>query len=174
MCRIRVHYHIYLQCQFADSDHAPGDESGREQPGADDVPRTEPVRTHDQGQPASQRSVFSFSIPFANRLIGNRDESHEATQLPAETGADESSQRHPHKIKETTIFQCPEARGNNALGEQLDKRHCPIEEMEPILGYNPDGELDHTFTPNYVPCPVCKAIDDAAVAALEPKLVVGL
>lgn len=173
MCQIRVQYHIYRQCQLADPEHGPSDEPGHEQPGVEDVSRGEPVRAQGQGQLTSQYSFISFGKPFAKRNTGHRDEPHEATQPPAETGADEESSQRYHKIKETTIFQCPVARDNDALDDPPNKRHCNIGEMGPFLGYDPNGELDHTYTPRDVPCPVCKAIEDAEDAALKPKFVVS-
>ncbi|KAK7974438.1 hypothetical protein PG989_016286 [Apiospora arundinis] len=161
MCRVRVHCHQYGKCTLYERAPEPdiGDESGQEQAAAADAVQPDLDSARDGTNPStgSRAPFFRMVNPFARRNDEHRvNEPVEMEPVPspqAETpDAVVEGDKQAHIITETAIWQCADAQRNPALHEVPEKRVC--HRPEPMMGYNPDENLDQTFTDSNEPCPI--------------------
>lgn len=154
MCQGVETYHIYAGCKLI------------QQPSTDAEAARLSGEQDDHDEPANDETTFFSRIlpPILTGSSPNKEKGKE--NASAEPAVVEEAQ--PHKVKITTILQCPKARGDVALGKAQDERRCTT--LEASLD---PGEVEELgITRMRGECPVCKKMEDIQREALNVEIVV--
>jgi len=158
MCEIDETYHIYTGCKRLHQTHA---DTGAV-PSGQELPA-------DHGNIQSNQEQGSLLGRVFSRFWGD------VSPMPRDVGdnnaplEDEAAELEPHKVRIKFIRQCPRARGNGSLHQDIDQRRC----LEP----HPPTELEdleeYGVTRWRRSCPVCEAIEQAERDALDTTKIVS-